>query len=318
MLNRLPAFKLTKKTYFASFGIFSAIAVLLGISLIVYLLKLNFPSFGNYEEYWLLIIPFWTVVMSKLFHIVVTGSAFWKHPLEQLRSTTFYAQGGIIGGFIGFINYAWVTNIPFTVIIDIGFTAGCLALAIARLGCYNYGCCHGLPTKGKFYVTYENRRSKVLRIHPELKGVHLYPTQLVSSLFNFLLFMALLIVYQNITKSGIIGSLGLILYSVFRLCISRFRSNDDEKIAVVKENKIFFRTAISFIIASFAILIYMLLFPTYQYTHSTNIGWRTFNDLVIQDGFIFLYGYRGIYLPNCLWNPSGQAGKAFLKTTSTP
>lgn len=100
-----------------------------------------------------------------------------------------------------------------------------LAQAIGRLGCLNYGCCHGRPHPKGQGIRYLNPETKVLRFNSELAGVPLYPTQIYSSLANvsiYLILLAVALVPVSPTP-GLVTALYLLLYGTKRLLMELLR-----------------------------------------------------------------------------------------------
>jgi len=91
--------------------------------------------------------------------------------------------GALIGGGIVLLLYCWRYGFPLGRVSDFGCLSFPLALAIGRLGCFAAGCCYGRPTD-----------SWLGMYLPDVHGVWMvrYPTQLMSSAANFLMFVGLL------------------------------------------------------------------------------------------------------------------------------
>ncbi len=100
-----------------------------------------------------------------------------------------------------------------------------LAQAIGRLGCLNYGCCHGRAHPHGHGICYTNPETKVLRFNPELAGVPLYPTQIYSAVGNLGIYLVLIAVALLPTNPipGMISAVYLILYGTKRLLMELLR-----------------------------------------------------------------------------------------------
>ena len=100
-----------------------------------------------------------------------------------------------------------------------------LAQAIGRLGCLNYGCCHGRPHPKGRGIRYHDPETKVLRLNGALAGVPLYPTQIYSSLANvgiYLILLAVALVPESPTP-GMVTALYLLMYGTKRLALELLR-----------------------------------------------------------------------------------------------
>lgn len=206
------------------------------------------------------VVIFSSLFFSKIFHYFALGTAFFKSPRKHLAETAFYDQGGQLGVFVGTVWFAFDTHINFFACMDINLTAGFLALALGRLGCYSYGCCHGRPIGGRFSTVYTNPNSKALRIFPELANVPLAPTQLVSAAFTFALFGTMVWALTISPFAGVVSAYSIVVYNSFRLYIEQYRIsviNPSEKVA----RKSFFRK-VATIITLFGIvyIFYVLLY----------------------------------------------------------
>lgn len=169
--------------YIITAGLINAVAAVTGLLVATYFYMSNFPAeTANGVWIWKLsLIPVSVLLFGKAFHFFALGMASLRHPLKHFAETAFYNQGGQIGIFIGTILFSYTTGINFLFCMDVNLTAGCLALAIGRIGCHSYGCCHGRATDSPFSIAYSHHQSKVLRIFPELANVPLVPTQLISA-----------------------------------------------------------------------------------------------------------------------------------------
>ena len=106
---------------------------------------------------------------------IVTGTLIWS------GGSAFV--GALIGGSIAAVLYCRRHGLSLGRCFDLGGLAIPLAQAIGRLGCLAAGCCYGKPT-GSWLGMYL----------PDVHGVWMvrYPTQLMSSAANLLIFVGLL------------------------------------------------------------------------------------------------------------------------------
>lgn len=209
-------------------GIINSLAAVLSFLCALVLYHSVFPAEAAERNFaWnLVVVSLVSLVFSKGFHFFALGKVFLRNPKRHVAETAFYNQGGQLGVLGGTIWFAWFTDINFFGCMDINLTAGCLALALGRLGCYSYGCCHGRPTKGRLGIAYDHPDAKVLRLFPELKGIPLFPTQLLSALFSFTLFItAMLWLTFFSPRAGVISTFLIFAYNGFRILIEKYRLN---------------------------------------------------------------------------------------------
>ena len=105
-----------------------------------------------------------------------------------------------------------------------------LGLSIGRIGCIMSGCCFGKVTSffwGVKYRIVDNVKPQVLYFHPERANVAIHPTQHLSSLGAFLIFLVLIIYAKKRKFKGEIAILAFLLYAPVRFFIEFLR--DDER-----------------------------------------------------------------------------------------
>lgn len=230
MLNEFPIFYQGKKFILVNFGFFAAlntILILQGFFFYCYSSKVNF----SYSiAFWIFLLVTFTLFGAKFLHPFIYGKKFWQSPIYYLRQTTMYSQSGEIAALLVIIFMSILENINILILFDGMCYGAVLGLAIGRLGCYNYGCCFGKPTKGYLSVRYTNKHSKILRLLPQLKNVPVYPTQLYSSLFNLLLFVLFNFLHLYQVPNGVIAGVFAIFYGLFRFVIEKYREEFNIKI----------------------------------------------------------------------------------------
>ncbi|MCR5794778.1 MAG: prolipoprotein diacylglyceryl transferase [Solobacterium sp.] len=157
-------------------------------------------------------------ICAKLTYVIVTFDEFIKDPLSVLGSGGWVVYGGIIGGvFAGWLwcrKHNWDFMHYFNVLIP------CVALAqgFGRIGCFFAGCCYGMETDLPIGLVFPPGS-----LAPA--GVRLLPTQLMSSLFDFILFF---ILYRNLMKGRHpekTAALYLVIYSAGRFLIEFVRGD---------------------------------------------------------------------------------------------
>jgi len=222
-LNGEPVVFRTGRFHLVYFGIFAALATFMGISFFLFYVKAKGYSFQLSPFLLSLLVVSGKILGIKVYHVFAVGRDFFRTPWKYLNETTMYNQGGVMGVFVTLLGIAFYERIDISVIMDGAAMAAVLGLWIGRLGCYNYGCCFGVPAKSNPSVIYRNPDSKVLRMYPELRGVPLVPTQLYTAwadLFMFILFAAIAVTFPY---NGLISLLFIILYNGFRATIQRYR-----------------------------------------------------------------------------------------------
>lgn len=152
---------------------------------------------------------------------------------DKLRAAfTDFRYGFVFfGGLIASVAASWFylrrRGLPFFRTGDFFAPALALAHAIGRLGCFCAGCCHGRPTHSFIGITFTDPRCSV---EPALLGLPLYPTQLMESAGNLILFAILHKVLglsiKNRWRHGTVLLCYTAGYSLLRFTVEFFRGDD--------------------------------------------------------------------------------------------
>lgn len=232
-----------------NFGLFAAIGSTLGYSIsYFYLFTRGFPI----DKYcWKIaaIFVFFNLFFAKFYSIFSSGfSNYFKNFRKSANETTFYLQGGIIGFILGAILIYYLIDIPFALLGDTVCIGGIVTMFVGRIGCHNYGCCTGKPTKSRFNVTYTDPNAKICRENPKMMNTPLFPAQLIASAIDFLIFMACIFVIIEYPVSGLIMVIFIFGINFKRIIIQKFRHEPEN-------NKIPYRwVAVGIIIAIILII----------------------------------------------------------------
>lgn len=166
------------------------------------------------------------LVGLRAFSVMLEWRELFKRPLATLIKPGYMLHGGIAGATLAMIGVAHMTEIPFLRLLDGAALAQPLGEAIARLGCYVYGCCWGRPTESRFGVRYTSVESKVVRCAPHLHNVKIHPAQLYALVAYLALFVAFYAALPYITFDGMLVAMYCISHSVIRLTLEFFRQDD--------------------------------------------------------------------------------------------
>lgn len=160
------------------------------------------------------------VIGSRLAYVLIYDwQAFLSNPLilfglqdGGIAGLIWY--GGLIGGFIPFAIYVWKKKLNFWQLLDMFAPYVALSYALVRIGCFLAGCCYGEVTSCALGVVF-----------PDVDSLTRHPTQLYSSLINFILFAFLLWYYPRRRFMGEIFILYIGGYAVYRFLIEFFRES---------------------------------------------------------------------------------------------
>lgn len=160
-------------------------------------------------------------VGGRLLSIISQPEAF-KSVLEMIA----FWQGGfsVLGSVLGILLilpwYLKRLQIPVLPLFDLAAIYGPLLQAIARIGCFFAGCCHGITSNLPWAVTYTDTQS----IAPLY--THLHPTQLYSSATLFIIFLLMYFVFQHqFKKPGQLLASYLMLAGAERFIIDFWRAD---------------------------------------------------------------------------------------------
>ncbi len=202
------------------YGLMIGIGFLLGISLAARRAKkesINPELILDMGVYLLLA----AIIGSRVLYVLTTWREFSGNPLDMFAiwkgGLVFY--GGLLAAVPVGIWYVGKHGIPVWKTADIMAPSIALGHAFGRLGCFFAGCCYGSPCSGPGCITFSDPGS----LAP--LGVPLFPTQLMESAGEFMIFGLLLLLFRYRRFDGQIFGLYLILYAVLRFVIEFFRGD---------------------------------------------------------------------------------------------
>lgn len=161
------------------------------------------------------------IIGSRVLYVLTTWHEFARNPLDMFAiwkgGLVFY--GGVLGAVPVGIWYVKKHHLPVWQTADIIAPYAALGHAFGRLGCFFAGCCYGAACSGPFCITYSDPRS----LAPQ--GIPLFPTQLMESGGEFLIFGLLLLLRRYKKFDGQLFWFYLVFYAVLRFTIEFFRGD---------------------------------------------------------------------------------------------
>ncbi len=169
----------------------------------------------------------WTIAMlaasigflgAKILFVIVEFDTFLENPIAVLGSQGFVVYGGIIAGALTGYIYTKVKKIDFLTYLDLVMPSVSVAQGFGRIGCFLAGCCYGRETTTALGVIFPEGS-----LAPA--GISLLPTQIFSSVGNFVI-AGVLIWYSRKNKvKGNVGAMYMVLYGIGRFAIEILRND---------------------------------------------------------------------------------------------
>ena len=161
------------------------------------------------------------ILGAKLLYIIVNIKEYIANPSLFLDiKHGFVVYGGIIGGIFTCLLTCKIKKQSFWDYFDLVMPSVFIAQGFGRIGCLLAGCCYGMKYDGIFSITFKNSSFAP-------NNIGLFPSQIFSSLYDFMSGVLLLILYNKSKNrnKGFIASMYLILYGVGRFIIEFFRGD---------------------------------------------------------------------------------------------
>lgn len=153
---------------------------------------------------------------------------FWATELDEILrdpgilletlADGFVVYGGILGGILSGYLYCRAKKLAFLKYFDLVMPSIALAQGFGRVGCLLAGCCYGKETDSPLAIVFHDSDFAP-------NGVPLIPTQIYSSLLDFLHFGLLLLIARHKKADGQVAACYLIFYSAGRFCLEFLRGD---------------------------------------------------------------------------------------------
>lgn len=249
----LPFITIFGKQY-GMYGIVAFIGIVIGILFAVF----YFAKFYNVKKEDVFYASLFGVigigVGSKILYLITISPTLikhasrinWKETIPALITGGFVFYGGLIGGILGLLVYAKVFKISFKTLIMIFVPVAPIIHAIARFGCLCSGCCYGKEYHGPGHIVFHNSLYNN-------NNIPLFPTQIVESICNFIIFGIILFTYKRFKGTYKPVSLYCILYGIARFFLEFTRGDEERGIFLLSTSQ---WISILLIIIGIALFIY--------------------------------------------------------------
>ncbi|MCE5222533.1 MAG: prolipoprotein diacylglyceryl transferase [Clostridium sp.] len=142
----------------------------------------------------------------------------------------FVIYGAIGGGALAMYLYCKKKNWNIIEMLDMMVPGLAIAQGFGRIGCFLAGCCYGAETTLPIGVEFPKNS-----LAPT--GIHVHPTQIYSSIFDFLLGFVLLYYSKRERKNGKVMGLYLIIYSIGRFLVEFLRNDPRGSVGVLSTSQ---------------------------------------------------------------------------------
>lgn len=185
------------------------------------------------------------IIGGKVLYIITDIKYIIEQPsvLKNIGNG-FVIYGAVFGGILAVYLYSKKKGWDTLSIFDLAIPSLPLAQGFGRIGCFLAGCCYGSVTTLPIGVEFRNSPFAPA-------NVHVHPTQIYSSVFDFVLAFFLLWYDRKERKNGRTFSLYLIIYSVGRFLIEYLRDDPRGSVSIFSTSQF---------ISLFIVIIGVLLF----------------------------------------------------------
>jgi phosphatidylglycerol---prolipoprotein diacylglyceryl transferase len=221
-------FKVGSLTIF-TYGFFIALGAVLGGLYMWWQGKKQFGwTFDQANTLFVLLI-FAGVIGGKAFVLFEDPSFYFKNPSKLFSGSGFVFYGSLLTAIPVMLWYFKKNKIPTLAMLDVMAVVTCIVHGFGRIGCFNAGCCYGLPTESFLGVVFTD---PVCQARP--LNVSLHPTQLYEAvlIFGILIFLLIQKKYKKFDGQQFI--LYLIIYATGRSVLETLRG-DLERGFIIKD-----------------------------------------------------------------------------------
>lgn len=192
------------------------------------------------------------VIGGKLLFIITEIKDIIKNPSILLDfGNGFVIYGAIILGALTVLVYCKLKKWNPLEVLDCIVPAVAIAQGFGRIGCLLAGCCYGAETSSPLSIVFPSGVNSLAPI-----GIHLHPTQIYSSIFDFALGIFLLWYLKKKRENGKTFGMYVIIYSIGRFIIEFLRNDPRGNVGILSTSQF---------IAIFTLIIGILVFNIHRF-----------------------------------------------------
>ncbi|PKM39534.1 MAG: prolipoprotein diacylglyceryl transferase [Firmicutes bacterium HGW-Firmicutes-9] len=165
---------------------------------------------------------YWLVEIDQ----IIADPSYLIHTLRE----GFVFYGALIGGLAGVAIYSLIRKLPFFSLTDYFIPALVIGHAFGRIGCVFAGCCYGMECESPISIVFPAGSAAPA-------GIPLLPTQIMESVFLFLLCAFLVWRLAKQKPFGTVSGWYMVLYGAWRFGIEFFRNDDRGAVGVLSTSQ---------------------------------------------------------------------------------
>jgi phosphatidylglycerol:prolipoprotein diacylglycerol transferase len=213
-----------------SYGLMIAIGIIVAATLFI-----NKGKKKGFDEDSLLNLIIFAVIGGmfggKGLFIITEFKSIIKDPSILLNfGYGFVIYGAIGGGALAMYLYCKKKNWDIIEMLDMTVPGLAIAQGFGRIGCFLAGCCYGAETTLPVGIKFPKGSLAPV-------GIDVHPTQIYSSIFDFLLGFLLLYYSKKERENGKIMGLYLIVYSIGRFLVEFLRNDPRGSVGVLSTSQ---------------------------------------------------------------------------------
>lgn len=204
------------------YGLLIASGMLLGVLISKYTCKLRNVDYDSFLNALFIALPA-GIIGARLYYVIFELGYYLNNPADiiNIRQGGLAIHGGVIFGLLAGYLYIRRKRMNFLRAADAAAPCIILAQSIGRWGNFFNQEAHGGPVSVEFIRNFPGFIQQGMYIG----GTYYHPTFLYESMWDFCVFIILLIILKRSNKSGIVFFSYLGLYSIGRFFIEGLRTD---------------------------------------------------------------------------------------------
>lgn len=204
-----------------TYGFFIAVGALLGFLFMAWQGEKQFGMGFDQANTLFIILVLAAVLGGKIFFFFESPSHYLKNPRELFTGSGFVFYGSLLFCIPTMLYFFRSKKLSIWGMLDIMAMVTCIVHGFGRIGCFNAGCCYGIPTESSLGVIFTDEKCQA-PLH-----ANLHPVQLYESGFIFILLGGLWLFKARKQFPGQLFLIYLITYALGRGILELFRGDEE-------------------------------------------------------------------------------------------